>query len=154
MIHGREARAERLIVRPPERIAAHHRHQADLVADEHQVAGAVGRVDPAGRVGDDQRVDAQLVHHPHRQSDLLERRPLVGVDPPLHDEHVMARQPADHQLPGVAGHRGRREVRHIGEGQAIGVGDLVGQRVQPGAEDHPDGGPVAVRWRMAAAAAW
>src|SRR5256885_1964457 len=60
---------------------------------------------PAARVRHDQRPRAELEQDAHREGDLRERIPSVGVDPPLHRHDAPLRQGAHEQR--VMGVQGR-----------------------------------------------
>ena len=105
----------------------------------HQVAGPIGRIQAAGGVGDDQQLGAQAVQRPDREGDLLERVPLIEVDPSR-----ASRPPA--RLRASQPRAGRRALTTV-ETAKCGISrvrddgrilDLVGQRPEPRAEDDPD----------------
>ena len=76
--------------------------EVDVVGDDHQVANLELRVHASGGVADEQRLDAQFVHHPHGEGDLLHRVALVVVESPLHGHDVHASQFAEDQFAGMA----------------------------------------------------
>jgi hypothetical protein len=114
-----------------------------VIFDGHDVAHVKGRVDAAGRVGDDERLHAQAAHHAHGERHLLHGVAFVEVEAPLHGADGDASQLADHQAACVPGDGARWEMRNLGVGNHVGAGDLLGQAAQPTAEDQPDRGRVA-----------
>ena len=58
-----------------------------MVLDHHDVAHGEHVVEAAARVGRDQLLDADELHHPHGHGGLPEGVALVGVEPALHDQH-------------------------------------------------------------------
>ena len=105
--HVRKARAEAIVLRPDERIAA---EQIDVIVDHHQRAGRQLNVDPAGGVGEDQLLHAEAPHHPHRERHRTEIVPFVGVHTPRERRDALAGDGADDQPPRVADHRGARRA--------------------------------------------
>ena len=77
--------------------------QVDVVADDHQGPGAVGRVDAAGSVGQDDDPRPERAHEQHRLDDEARRVALVEVEPALEqdDRHALERSR------GAAGRRDR-----------------------------------------------
>ena len=61
--------------------------EVDVVLDHHDVAHGEHVVEAAARVGRDQLLDADELHHPHGHGGLPEGVTLVGVEPALHDQH-------------------------------------------------------------------
>ena len=79
--HVGEPRAEPVVVDAHQRVVA---HQVDLVVDDHDVAGAVHRVQAADGLRDDQQLRAEPLHHADRQRDLLERVAFVLMEAAFH----------------------------------------------------------------------
>src|SRR5690606_1896554 len=99
--HIGEARAERVVVRATQRVVARHPHQVDVVGDQHQVTGGVGRFQATCRVRHDQNLDAHELHHAYRQRHLGDRVALVEMRAPAHDHHGLAFKLAYVELPAV-----------------------------------------------------
>ena len=106
--HVGEARAERGVVRPDERIVAEH---VDVIGDQHQVARRPERVHPAAGIGDDEGVRTECAQHAHGEGHLLERVPLVAMEPTLHRHHAPATERPEQESPAVRLHRREREAR-------------------------------------------
>jgi hypothetical protein len=63
---------------------------------DHEVADLVRGIEPAARVGHNQRRDAKALHDADGQRRLPQRIPLVRVDAPLHgDDGLPAQLPED-----------------------------------------------------------
>ena len=89
--HIGKPRAELVVVHADERIAI---QQIDVVVDDHHVAGGEVRIQPAGRVGDDQQLDAERLHHADRKRGPLGRVAFVAVEAALHGDDRHAGEPA------------------------------------------------------------
>ncbi len=141
--HVGEARPDSLIVRPAQRVGAGHAGEVQVIADDHQIAGCVSRVQPTGGIGDDERAQPQRHHDANRQGNAIHRIAFVEMGAPLQDEHCATLQLADDQPADVAGHGRYRPIGDVVRRDNIGVLDLIGQRIEAGAEDQPYFGLVA-----------
>jgi hypothetical protein len=84
-----------------------------MVVNNHHIAALVERMQSAGRVGNDQQLDAERLHHPDRKSRPLGGIPLVTVKPPLHGDDRRPRQPAAKQ-PALVAHGSRlQKIRDL-----------------------------------------
>ena len=110
--------------------------ELDVIPEDHDVPGAVGRVDASGGVGEDDGLDAQQLQHPDGDDQLLEGIALVGVEAAGHAGHPFPGHGAEEQLPGVGGHGGEQEVGDIGVIHLDGVLDGLGEGSQAGAQDN------------------
>ena len=72
--------------------------EVDMVGDDHQVADLELRVHAAGSIGDEERLDAQLVHDTHREGDLLHRVALIEVEAALHGHDVHPAELSEDEL--------------------------------------------------------
>ena len=75
------------VIGASERVLTGEAGEVDVVLDHHDVAHGEHVVEAAARVGGDQLLDADELHHPHGHGGLPEGVALVGVEPALHDQH-------------------------------------------------------------------
>ena len=130
--HVREALAPVGVVRADERSDA---GQVDVVAQDHEVAGAQRGVDAAGGVGEEQRLAAHAPEHLDRQHHRLPARALVPVAAAAPGGDEPAAAAVEHELAGVALHGGSAEAGDVGVGYPRD--DLVGpERIAPAAAEH------------------
>ena len=106
-----------------------------MVGDEHDVAHVKLPVHRAGGIGDDEGLRSQQPQHPDGVADVGKAPTLVGVEPALHDGHVLAGQMAEHELPLVVRGGGALHMGHLRVGHHNGVLYLVAQGPQAGAQD-------------------
>ena len=83
------------VIGASERVLTGEAGEVDVVLDHHDVAHGEHVVEAAARVGGDQLLDADELHHPHGHGGLPEGVALVGVEPALHDEHGDSIEQAD-----------------------------------------------------------
>ena len=91
--------------------------EVDVIGDDHQVTDAEGGVHTASGITDEERLDAQLIHHSDREGHLLHRVALVEVETALHGQNVDATELAEDQFAAMALDGGYREVGDIGVGK-------------------------------------
>ena len=132
--HPGEAFAERVVVGPDQRIEAGHSHQTEVVIEQHDVTDAIGRVNAAGRVGEDDRFNAKKVHDADRERHLLGGIALVEMSAAALQQHRHIVEHPDHQGAAMAGHGGLRPTGDFGVGNGDRALHLVGQRAQARAE--------------------
>ena len=106
----KEAQAEFVHVPAPHGAGA---VELDVVGDQHEIAARIGKIHAARRVRHDQRTDAEQLQKPHRLRQLLEIVALVAVKASREAHELLSGQLAEHQLSGVAGGRGNREIRDL-----------------------------------------
>ena len=94
LVHIREARTCREVLSTKRML----REEVDVVGDNHQVADFEFWVHATGCVGNEEGLDAQLVHHAHREGHLLHRVTLVEVESSLHGHDVLASQFTEDQF--------------------------------------------------------
>ena len=133
--HIREARSELVEVRTDERVL---RRQAEHIADDHQIAGMIAEVHAARRVGDDQRLDADFLHHAHGQGDILHAVSLVVMEAALHHHHALAVQRAAAPHARVARDGRAREAGDFAVRQFNRVFQRLGVIAQPAAQNNAD----------------
>ena len=68
-----------------------------MIGDEDEQAGPEVGVDPARRVRDDERADAEPAEHAHAERDAIRADPLVEVRPPAHDGDRHAAERPEHE---------------------------------------------------------
>ncbi len=73
-----------------------------MVADDHDLTRAVGRIHAARGIGDDQHLDSQEGHDPHRESDLPHTVPFIVMGSALHDYDRLPFKRAQDQSAGVS----------------------------------------------------
>jgi hypothetical protein len=138
--HVGETGPEFVEVGTAQRVQAGHADQVEVVGDEHDVSRTKGRVQAAGGVGDDQDLDAQHLHHAHREGNLGHRIALVVMSAPLHHRHTLPFQPAHDEPAHVPFHGRGREMGDLAIGNGDALLDGIGQRVQAGAQDQANPG--------------
>ena len=79
--------------------------EVDMIGDNHQVANLEARIHAASSVADEERFDAQLVHHTNREGDLLHRIALVVVETALHSHDVNTSEFSEDEFSTVAFYR-------------------------------------------------
>ena len=94
--------------------------EVDVVGDNHQLANLELGVHAAGGIADEERLDAQLIHHANGERHLLHRVALVEVETTLHGHDVLAAQTSEDELAGVALDGGDGEVGNLGIGELVG----------------------------------
>ena len=72
--------------------------QIDMVVDQEQVSFFIIQVYCSRGIGDQQFFHSEFLHHPHGESYVPQRIPLIDVKSPLHDDQVLSFQPAIDQL--------------------------------------------------------
>ena len=135
--HVGESGPEFVVVFPAQRMVG---KGVDVVSDEHEVAHLEVRVHAAGCVGDKERFYAQLLHHPHGVGNLLHGVALVVVKAALHGNYLAVAEAALDQLAAVPFDGRQGEVRNLGVGKFLTVGNVSGQFAQPGSQNDGDGG--------------
>src|SRR5438093_285228 len=133
--HIRETRTERVVVRAAEWVAG---HEVDVVADDHEVAGFVRRIQSPARVRKDDRLDPPRLEDAHRERDLLHVVALVVVQASLHDRDGLALEPADDELARVTQHGAALPSGDALVRDAIGVLHILRERAQAASEDDRD----------------
>ena len=140
----REARAELVGVGPDQRAAP---GQVDVVGHHHERAGAERGIQTAGRVREHDDPGAQGVEQQHGLDDEPRVVAFVQVEAALEHDHGPATQTAEQQPPDMA-RRGRsRPTGQLREGDGHGVGQVVSEAAEPGAQHDPDLGH---EWRALA----
>ena len=112
--------------------------QVEVVGDDHQRPGAVGRVHAAGRVGQDHDRRAEPAEQQHRLDDQAGVVALVEVEPALEHDDRDATEPTEEQAADVAGRRRGRPAGQVRERDRDGVLEVVGQAAEPRAEHDAD----------------
>ena len=127
LAHVREAGAKRVLVRSDERIAA---EQVDVVVHDHQRARLQRRIDAAGRVGQDEDLDAETADDARRERDRPQVVPLVEVRAPGEGGDALARQRTDDELAVVADDIRRGPVGKLTVGNRRRSGEPVREITQ------------------------
>ena len=133
--HVREACAEFGEVLARQRVMAGH---VDEVGQHHQAALREIQVDPAGRVGDNERLHAEERHHAHRHGDILQVIPLIIVEAPLHHAHALPVEGACPPATGVTGCGGHRESGDVLVVDVLCIFEGIDVIAEPRTEDNAD----------------
>ena len=112
--------------------------EVDVVADDHQRAGAVGRVRAAGGVGQDHELRAELPEQQHRLDHEAGVVALVQVEAALEHGDGDAGEAPQQQPARVPGRRGDRPAGQLLEGDRDRVLEVVGEAAETGAQHHAD----------------
>lgn len=137
MGHVREARAEFREVLARQRVMAGH---VDEVGQHHQAALRKVQVDPARRIGDNERLHAKERHHAHRHGDILQVISLIIVEAPLHHAHALPVEGACPPASGVTGGGGHGESRDVLIVDVLCVLEGIDVIAEPRTEDNADFG--------------
>ena len=109
-----------------------------MIADEHELTDLHVGAEAAGRVGEEEDLDARGAHGAHHR---LERDGIVGLVEMLasaqHD-HRHTAELADDQLARVPGRGEQRETRELRISEGDRLRDLRRESAQAGAEDNGD----------------
>ena len=89
------------------------------------------RVHAAGCVGDKERFYAQLLHYPHGVGNLLHGVALVVVKAALHGNYLAVAEAALDQLAAVPFDGRQGEVRNLGVGKFLTVGNVSASSPSP-----------------------
>ena len=87
--------------------------EVDVVGDDHQVANFKAWVHATGSIRDEERLDAQLIHHTNRKGHLLHGVALVVVEATLHGQDVHTTQLTEDEFSAMAFHRRDGEVGDV-----------------------------------------
>ena len=126
---------KRSSLRTHERIAA---EKIDVIVDQHQRALREARVDPAGGVGEQQRLQPETTQDADRERDGAQVVALVEVHASRQRQHGMPANGSADQPAGVPDHVRSRPVRNLGVVDRKRLGHLVGKRPEPRAKHEPD----------------
>ena len=105
--HVRKAQAPGILVGAVEGIGA---GQVDVIPEEHDISGEEGGVDPAGRIGEEEHPNAQFLHDPDGEGDLLGGVPFIEMEPPLEGHDRFSGPAPENELSRVAFHGGSGEI--------------------------------------------
>ena len=100
------------------------REEVDVVGDNHQVADLELGVHATSGIGNEEGLDAQLVHDAYREGDLLHGVALVEVEAALHGHDIDASQLAEDEFAGVALDSRDGEVGDLLVGEFVDVSYL------------------------------
>ena len=131
LMHIRETRTPLFFVVAAQRMLGEH---VDVVVDDHQLANLEIGVHATGRVAQEQRLDAQLVHHADGVGYGLHVVALVVVETTLHGQYIHATQLAENQFAAVALDGGDRKIGDLLIGDLGTVSNLCGQVAEAGAQ--------------------
>ena len=129
--HIREARAEFLDVRPPERAKV---EELDVVGDEHEVARLIVCVHSARGVRHDHRLRAKQANDANGVGSVLHGVALVAVHSALHDRDALAAKRSEDEAALVSRRGGGVEVRNVGIAHKDGIFDLIAEKAEAAAE--------------------
>lgn len=106
-----------------------------MVVNEHQFTHREPGIETAGCTGDDQGLYAQSVQNANRESNVIERIPLIQVTAALQDEERNRPQMAANQPSGMTQCRGNGPAGEFGVRNPPIDPQGVGKAPQPGSED-------------------
>ena len=98
LVHVRETRTGREVLAAQRMLGEH----VDMVGDNHQVANLEGGVHAAGSIADEERLDAQFIHHADGEGDGFHVVTLIIVEAALHGEYVYTAEFAEDELARVS----------------------------------------------------
>ncbi len=101
LAHIRKPRSQFIQVLPTQRVLG---KKVDMVCDHHQIADTIIGVQSPRRVRHEQVIHPKLLHHPHRERDLLHRVAFIIMKTPLQCQHLLPSQFADYQVIGMTIH--------------------------------------------------
>jgi hypothetical protein len=87
-----------------------------MVGDNHEVANLEGGIHATCRIGDEERLDAQLVHDANGEGDLLHVITLVVVETALHGHDVYTAKLAEDEGTSVTFNGRDGDVRNLSVG--------------------------------------
>ena len=87
--------------------------EIDMVGDNHDVADLEFGVHTTCGIRDEQRLDAQFVHHTYWECHVLHRVALIEVETTLHGEDVNTPEFTENQFATMAFHCRYREVGNL-----------------------------------------
>ena len=64
------------------------REEVDMVGDDHNVANLKGGIHTTGSIRDEQRLDAQLIHHTDREGHILHGIAFIKMESALHGKDI------------------------------------------------------------------
>ena len=108
-----------------------------MVRDHHQRPGAVGGIDSAGGVRQDDDPRSEPAEQEHRLDDEPGMVALVEVEPPLEHDGRGSGETPEQEPADVAGRGRGRPARELGEGDRDRILQLVGESAEAGSEDDP-----------------
>ena len=109
LVHIRKAGARREIPS----VQRMFREHIDVVSDDHQVANPELWIHTSGGIGNEQRLDAQFVHHPNRKGNFFHPISFIEMETPFHGHDVLAAEFAENQLPGMSLYCRDRKVGYV-----------------------------------------
>ena len=140
--HGRKALAAR-IVRSRQRVMARQSGQEQVVGQHHHVAGSIGRVERAGRIGQQQAGRAGVQQHPHEPGNRPHVAVLIEMRAALADPGRDAARRRQAQTSGMTDDRGAGEPRNLAVVQGPANVERIGQSGQPAPTDDRPGRRIA-----------
>ena len=96
------------------------------------------QVDPARRVGDNERFHAEERHHAHRHGDILQVITLIIVEAPLHHAHALPVEGARPPASGVTGCGRHGEAGYVLVVDVLCVLEGIDVVAEPRTEDNAD----------------
>ena len=89
------------------------REEVDMIGNHHQVANLEARVHATCSVANEERLDAQLVHHTYRERHLFHRIAFIVVETALHGHDVHAAKLTKDKFAAMTFYRGNGEVGNV-----------------------------------------
>ena len=128
LAHVGETHAQLVVVAAVQRMFG---EEVDVVADNHDVADGKVGVHAAGRIGDKEVLDTQLLHHPHGESHLLHVISLIEMETALHSHHIFFTELPEDKFSLMPLDSRHGEIGDFGIGNFGLVGNMVYQLAQP-----------------------
>ena len=97
------------------------REEVDMVGNDHDVADAELGVHATCGIADEERLDAQFVHHADGERDFLHGVAFVEVETSLHGHDVLVAKPSEDELAGMSLDGADGEVGDFVVGNLVGV---------------------------------
>ena len=95
--------------------------EIDVVGDDHDVADFEFGVHASGSIADEERLDAQFVHHADGEGHVLHRVAFIEMEAALHGHDVLASQPPEDEFAAMAFDGGNWEVGNVAVGEFVTI---------------------------------
>ena len=157
IVHIDKARSPLRVVDTDHGRQATQGRNVEVILENHKIAQFVGWVQAASRVGEDELLHPEQLHHADRKGTRRRRVTFVQMEATLHADNVLARHFTEHKttLRNENYHRGISLSHHLvaGNGRDGKVRDIlvvkandvgqtiIGERAQSGSTDDANLGP-------------
>ena len=87
--------------------------EVDVIGDDHQVANLEARVHTTSGIADEERLDAQLIHHTYWEGHFFHRIALIVVETTFHSHDINTSEFSEDEFSAMALYCRYREVGNI-----------------------------------------